>query len=288
MAKEKAEKKEDTLERLFEEFFIRASNTFDTLEMRYGITGVVEQIFGESGDVEARKQKLRNSPAWHTLSLAYRYAVDGIHPGVNYDGEDSLVIDASEILILANSEEDKPKDKWDQVIWMGDGRYALDQGEPVQFEKLAFLAGVDVRTVRNALSAGELVEAKHWLYKDLYIENASARKWLLNRRAFKPTVYENQGFEYRANDVQSPGDFAALLTAQRKKLERGELPKAAGSDHPALTPENLAKLENGVFDVPLDAVFPIADYYHLDRKEFISCVMRVFYAAELKTLASTA
>jgi hypothetical protein len=46
------------------------------------------------------------------------------------------------------------------------------------------------------------------------------------------------------------------------------------------------QLEAGVFALPLDAVFPVADFYQVDRKAFLECVMRVFFYEELRMLDS--
>ena len=40
--------------------------------------------------------------------------------------------------------------------------------------------------------------------------------------------------------------------------------------------------------MPLDAVIPVADFYQLDRKAFLNCVMRVFFYEELRMLAPEA
>lgn len=55
--------------------------------------------------------------------------------------------------------------------------------------------------------------------------------------------------------------------------------------HPAVTQQTISELEAGVFALPLDAVFPIADYYLLDRKKLLKCVMRVFFNDEMRLLS---
>jgi hypothetical protein len=54
-----------------------------------------------------------------------------------------------------------------------------------------------------------------------------------------------------------------------------------------VTAEALKKLEQGVFELPLDAVFPLAEFYALDAKAFLETVMRVFYRAELDVLTKS-
>jgi hypothetical protein len=58
--------------------------------------------------------------------------------------------------------------------------------------------------------------------------------------------------------------------------------------HPAADGRALAELESGVFGLPLDAVFPVADFYRLPRREFLACVMRVFFREELDAIVQGA
>ncbi|MCA8947609.1 MAG: hypothetical protein KDB29_15340, partial [Planctomycetes bacterium] len=157
-------------------------------------------------------------------------------------------------------------------------RNALDGGSSVLMEKLAYLADVDVRTVRNAISAGELVAFKvtDGLQPGIHIENASARSWLQGRRGFTPTVYRGETAQ-AIGDVSSPAEFGAFLVARRDQLglDAGEgklLPLV-----PGVNAKGLAAVEAGVFELPLNAVNPLADFYQLDRKAFLECVMRVFF-----------
>ena len=55
--------------------------------------------------------------------------------------------------------------------------------------------------------------------------------------------------------------------------------------HPSVGSTTLTQLEAGVFTLPLDAVFPLSDFYQVSRKEMLNCVMRVFFADELTMLA---
>jgi hypothetical protein len=44
------------------------------------------------------------------------------------------------------------------------------------------------------------------------------------------------------------------------------------------------EVERGIFNLPLDSVFHLADFYRLDRKVMLSCVMRIFYPEQLQAL----
>jgi hypothetical protein len=54
--------------------------------------------------------------------------------------------------------------------------------------------------------------------------------------------------------------------------------------HASINSMNLIMLESGSFQFPLDAVFPLADFYQLNREELLGAVMRVFFPDELKAI----
>ncbi|WP_348014582.1 hypothetical protein [Rhodoferax sp.] len=265
-------------ERLFDDFFRAAHGTLQSLENDYNVKGVVEQVFGAPTLPENESQAhFRNSVPWSTLSRLYDYALKGetgdVHPI-------DIVISGSNVLKLATSENDMPSAEWDRLVAMGDGRFALDDGQPVELSKVALLAKVDSRTVRNAIAAGELKSFKH--DDEIRIENASARQWLLGRRGFKPTVIDGDHSSIQLKDVSTPHQFGALLSQKNKQLNLTG-PGSKTTPLP-ITGNAQAQLESGIFTLPLDAVFPLADFYQLDRKELLDCVMRVFFTEELQML----
>lgn len=283
MASKMGREKQSPLDELFEDFFRAASGTMRSLDVQYNVS-VSEQIFGATDDEDLQKEQLRKSQAWRTLTHLYNYAVNGIE-AEECDGASSLVINASDVLKIASSENYWPCDAWDRIVWMGDGRYALDDGFAVHVEKLALLAGVDIRTVRNAISAGQLVVVdKRSDAGEVYIDNTSARRWLIGRRGFKPTNIKASGDGLDLDKVRRPSQFGALLVAQREQLGPDGL-RIDQPGHPSITEEAIAQLETGVFVLPLDATFPLSDLYLLDRKKFLKCVMRVFFQEELEALS---
>lgn len=104
----------------------------------------------------------------------------------------------------------------------------------------------------------------------------------MGRKNFKPTVVPEATASLR--DVRTAVEFAAFLVAAREKRGLDFETDPRGVAHPAVTAEALKKLEQGVFELPLDAVFPLAEFYALDAKAFIETVMRVFYRAEMDVL----
>lgn len=271
-------------EALFNDFHHAAYNTMQYLEIFYGVKGVMDQLFGEGASEEEGKEKFRASNAWLTLSTLYDYAIHGV---CNIEPME-IVIDGSDVIKMATSENYWPCREWTEIVSMADGRYALDEGNSFSLDKLALLAKVDIRTVRNAVSAGELVTYKSDDY--IAVDNASARRWLLGRRGFKPTVLAEGGNQETLENVSTPAGFGNFLSQQRQRLGLGGDEKSGKliPFHPEATPQALAQLEKGVFSLSLDAVFPIADFYQLDRRLFLNCVMRVFFYEELSMLTSSA
>lgn len=278
-------------EMLFKNYFDTAVEVFSTFEGVFEVKGVWSQIFGaEWGDgqafnspaiEQAAKDHVRSSWAWQQLSDLYDYAVDG-NAGNRHPVD--IVIGGAEVLSFIRTENHSPSFEWDYITAKGDGRFALDDGEAVLVEKLALLAGVDVRTVRNAISAGELVAFKS--DDGLAIENPSARTWLLGRRGFKPTVMLDEDIG-GLDDISTPAAFSAFMSAQSKRLGLDTEGNKLVAFHPSVDARAISEIEAGIFKLPLDTVFPIADLYRLDRKQFLSCVMRVFFSEQLSTLRET-
>lgn len=290
--KQKINHKNDHKEILFEDFFNSAMGTMEALEQHYCVTGVVKQIFGEEAMTDRygdpSKANLRKSSAWTELSALYDYALHGV---VN-DGEEpmSIVIDGSDVLKLARSENYWPSDEWEDIIAMGDGRFSLDDGGEIAIHKLSLLAKVDQRTVRNAISAGHLIAHKRnnvFAGEQVCVENASARSWLYGRKGFKPTVVPSVDRQISLSEISGPTDFGAFLINQRARIGLDTGSEKLVVLHSSVTAQGIAQLEAGIFSLPLDAVFPLADFYQVSRKHLLDAVMRVFFADELNMLSCT-
>lgn len=272
-------------EELFDNFYSTASTAFTELERLFGIKGLCPQLFGleypghNTEDEHDCKERLRSTYAWTLLSNLYDYAVDGL----DRDGEAmSLVLDGSLALSLIHSDEGHVSQKWQDIVAMADGRYGLDEGVSVDHYKVALLANVDLRTVRNAISAGEMSTFKQDDY--IFVENASARFWLHSRKGFRSTVLQGTSHAGNLIDVQTPSQFGAFLSARRQELALDDADGKLVIRHPNVTPADMERVESGVFKLPLDAVVPLADFYQVGRKAFLETVMRIFFSAELSLL----
>jgi len=290
--KQKDELTTDQKEIMLNDFFHAAMGTMVALELHYEVSGVVDKIFGPESDrrenVESAKANLRKSKAWGELSALYDYAVHGIVS--NMDGPDSVVINGSDVLKLATSEEYAPSTQWDDIIALGDGRFGLDDGQEITIHKLSLLANVDQRTVRNAISAGQLVANKKNVVlqgEQVFVENTSARRWLHGRKGYKPTVMSTDCEISNLEDIHTPSDFSAFLIAQSKRIGLDQASGRLSVLHNCVDARAITQLEAGLFSMPLDAVFPIADFYQVNRKDLLNCVMRVFFAQELRLLSAS-
>lgn len=288
-------------EQLFEDFFHNMVKTVGRIERLFDVKGVAQQVIGSDhnlygygeahqADEAAAKEHLRGNRAWLLVSELYDYAVEGIDPeglknSVSGDAG-ALVIDAGEVIALLTGEEDAPLQAWHEIVMMADGRYVMDLGEGIKEDRLALLANVDLRTVRNAISSGALVSNKE---DGPYIGSDAARAWLMGRKGFKPTVFASDT-ALKIADVQTPASFGALLQQRRQEHERhladAQAPTAAPllDAYPGLTKEILAEAEAGVFRVALSMTRPLADYYGIERDALLDCVMRVFFPEELAAL----
>ncbi|MDB5969049.1 MAG: hypothetical protein JWQ90_1499 [Hydrocarboniphaga sp.] len=266
---------------LFDSFYNAVKETMGALEASYGVTGVVQQIFGDEEDESVMRNRLREHQSWKLLCQLYDYAIHG-QPQSGL-AEMDLVLSASDVLKLATSEMQEPPHEWSEIVAMADGRFCLDEGSPMIPMSVSLLAGVDIRTIRNAMSAGDLVKLDAKDGSSL-IENSSARHWLLGRRNFKPTVVGAQSHGLRLEDLRTPSQFGQFLREQRARIGADRPQGKLVVMHQSVGAEAILAVENGVFNLPLDCVLPLADFYQVDRRALIDCVMKVFFPKELRLL----
>lgn len=264
---------------LFDNFCACTRQAVRDWETFFGVEGMAEQVLGEP--IHAHKnaeQVLRESDTWESLMALYDYATEGITGGRE---EACIVLDAGAILKLVQTEDHWISAEWFEILTMGDARYGLDDGAALSLERIALLANVDIRTVRNAVSAGDLIVEQG------VIDNSMARRWLHGRKGFKPTVVSSSAENLALEDIHTAADFGTFLKKQRERLGLSEGGQKLTIFHPCATANTIQQLEAGVFTLPLDAVFRVADLYQLSRKALLECIMRVFFTQELETLSDS-
>jgi len=275
-------------EELFEDFVRTSVQVFQNMEMVFGIAELCAEATGvnwtadesDPETIEAAKHYMRNEEGWRWLSEAYDYAFDGI---LGAERPEDLVTSAAEIISHLDTYNTKPSPVWANFVARVDGRFSLDNFKTVSIETLALMASVDIRTVRNAISAGELTSQK--MGSNVYIDNASARNWLSGRRSFRPTQMKFVGVG--VTSISSPAEFGSFLSVQRKKLGTEIDDKKLALFHPLINSKAIKEIEMGMFKLPLDTVTPLSDFYQIDRNDFLVTIMKVFYRDQYRALAET-
>ena len=219
---------------------------------------------------------IKQKTIWRTLEDCYQFAFFGREPKES-DCNESCVISAGEV-VEALMPDCEP---WQIVVAAGNARCALDGGFSVQAGVLPYLARVDIRTVKNAISAKELLVNDSLGSKPVYVTNSSARRWLRHRRHFHP-AWDHRAAE-SLEKVSSSEDLAEFLQKRRADLEL-TFDKSLMPRHPAVTQQSLEALEDGIFTMPLDVVPQLAEYYHVDEKLLLDVVLHCFCAELLNDI----
>jgi hypothetical protein len=271
-------------ESLFDNYINTLAQVIPTFESVCKTTGICRQILGTedsfpySDPIEEQqiRDRVEESEAWKTLSKLYDYAVEGIQPDALDDG--SFVINSSEVLSLITTENYAPSASWHSIVRLGDGRHAIDAGMEIELDKLALLANATEQMVSNAINAGTLQARK--IKGVVHVENTSARAWLRGRRGYQPT---KRSFDTAVAlaVIETREQLGTFLRERRLSLEGNGagLRTVVGRDR-----RDRDRLEDGWYSLSINSVFPLADYYQVDRGAFFACLMRVFFQDELDVL----
>ncbi len=260
---------------LYDEYISLISETLAQLESQFRLPKLHEALFGHPrkglyDDTEWTEitERFSATRAWTRVSDLYDFAIDGILK--NRSDPRWMIEEVDKLLPYLQATNPFVVCVKDTLLVLAQGRAALEAGFDLRFEALVKLADVDERTVRNAISAGELTFFKNDA-KGL-VNAVSARKWLEGRRGFVPTKFISTIGGAQLGDVKSPAQFGAFLNQHR--TQRNTFPPPRGVP---MAKQSIEELERGVFNLPLSTTFELADFYCLDRGEFTDCVMRVFF-----------
>lgn len=283
-----------TKDQFFQNIFHCALGNFAEIETNMHITGIISQVFGindfeynytELPELASNKllaqQNFMNHPIWHPFDKTYEYAVNGIANTYSID-ELNECVDFSHIL---NSDHFQIHSRSHEIITMALVRYALENESTVNFfdlgntnypQAIAKLANIDVRTLKNAISANEI----EMLSKGI-LSASSLKQWLLGRKGFKPTIYQkDKSLNYFFN---SPNTFAQVIATVREELGEKFDPK----ELILLTKqENIIKeLESGIFNLPLQCIPILSKIYHIPHPILLKQILKTFYPKEYALLA---
>lgn len=176
--------------------------------------------------------EIKNSYFVEALNFLYDYAEEGILPK-NYWGDEDVSVpieDANEFIhLLRGSDPSYINQNFINsalnMVQIADKRYGIDflfnEDERFDIGELVHLAKVNVRTVKNAISANELKTFKEFnktLNQEVtYITAKSAVRWLANRRGFKPTVVP-KGNDIKLMDVKNPVELKMYFQNQAVRM----------------------------------------------------------------------
>ncbi|REG50875.1 hypothetical protein B0G80_7339 [Paraburkholderia sp. BL6669N2] len=280
---------EEQLQSLFIDLLVHLLKSLDAI---FGETGLDHRLFrfaipqlrpaylGAGIDTEVHqriKKQLPELDAWRCIKSVYDFGVRGIP---DETGKSMYEINKFARVITALFSAvfpDKAK-LFNELVFLSEARVELQRPlGHVTVETLVALASVDVRTVRNAMAAGDIAFKK--VGSLVEFDPASARQWLTGRRGFVPTKPSIHGVE--VDNIKTPTEFGQFLGAVRAKLAADGC-----SSEPPVNASTMAELESGLFKLPLDSAFSLADYFGIQRERFLKCVMRVFFPAQYALLSS--
>lgn len=277
-------------EQLLDMFVDLMHRLIERLHDVFWIDGIDKQIFGielprvpaphlgESLPADTRAElraKAIEMKAWQCIKAVHEYAVKGIpHEQMRMYHVNQH---ARKITSLLRTVHHDKGAFLEEIVFMSEARCEVGRAYgKVSVESLVALADVDARTVRNAMAAGELVFKKNGPIVEF--DPASARQWLAGRRGYvptKPIVRTND-----LNEIQTPAEFGQFVANIRAKIQ-----EQSDTSEPPVDAKAIAALESGLFTLPLDLAFPLADYYGINRETFLKSVMRVFFPAQYSLLA---
>jgi hypothetical protein len=294
MAKEEIISKEDFFQNIYE----CALGNFSTMEACLGIHGIMGQVFGvndfeELGsasdlpqfkikqEAEIARNHFMNGKIWYPFECVYEYAVNGNGWKCCIDE----LTDCVDFLHILHSDHFQISSKSHEVITMALVRHSLDHDSTSMFFNagdcnyplaIAQLANVDLRTVKNAVSGGE-IEA---LSKN-ELSASSLKQWLLNRKGFKPTFYTKHN-DYFFN---SQASFAEILKNARANMGEQFDPKDLTNVCPN-HPNIIEQLELGVLELSLDKLSLVAKVYQIPYPILFKNVMQTYYPNEYALLTN--
>ncbi|WP_180130299.1 MULTISPECIES: hypothetical protein [unclassified Acinetobacter] len=294
MAKEKVISKEE----FFQNIYTCALGNFSTMEGHMGIHGIMGQVFGVnnienlgtaydlptfSTEIEDKlaKNHFMNGLIWSPFECIYEYAVNGDASRCSMDE----ITDCVDFIHILHSDHFHVSNGSNDIITMALARHALEHDSEVMFYNIktcnyplaiAHLADIDLRTLKNAISAGEIEAfSKHEL------SSASLKHWLSKRKGFKPTFYVKQTQNFSFN---SPTSFATMLKEARLHLEENFNPEELLN---ACSCSNvIEQLELGIFELPLNFLPLIAKTYEIPYPILFKQVMQTFYPNEYALLTN--
>lgn len=261
-------------------------------------TGVSDLDDLDSSDIKQGKypEKLHDSFFVQVMSFLHDYAEEGILPRNFYNDEciSEAIEDAGDFIrMLKGANQDYSDENFlsdaMKMVKAADTRYGMDfffsDESGIEIDQITYLGKVGERTVRNAISAGELKSYKKRCdVRDsdiVYIEKDSAYKWLLKRRGFKPTVIPAED-SINLLEVKSAVQLKSFLKSQSKAAAKHLLLEGSELQNMIDFGEMLSK--KAVIEVA--EVKEIAEILRINYQALLIKVYEIYFSEELTILRS--
>jgi len=267
----------------------------------------------EQGDLVLTARKMESIEP--RLKKIYQFAVFGEDPDGAYmsiDGDIHLLgaylRNPDEFLYSLGSNFAKAKyEKLDYLYGLYSARITLDGDngcveEPQPFlsvQDVALLGCLDERSVRNAISQGDIKSRKDG--SATVIQNAEARRWLQDRRGYNPTIWLGKDMD-GLDSVKTTSQFTNYLQTRRKEIAPSDsiedFLSASISEFPTLDAAKLfgnevhisAKdvqiLEGGEFPWPISICYQFSVFYKVTDRSMTETVMKLFFPDQYQLLFS--
>ena len=272
--------------------------SFCMQEHFFGPKNLVSNAFGIEGNfslyqpnihelVDAQREKALEAftqmNIYSYLKELYEYAVEGIQ-GKSYWSD--ITEEINIYFQHVESDFSQISDEAKLILEMAFLRFGMDGERDLQHfnisnnpnKVIAKMAGLDERTVRNAASEGMFTTDRS------SYDTEAIKIWLNTKKGFNRTKVDENNTGLQLQDVKTAQEFGQLISSQKISLGKMFDEKKFKTSHYSFSKQTLLNLESGIFDLPLNAVRALADALHFDEKDFLHCVMRVFFAYELSII----
>ncbi|WP_347456086.1 hypothetical protein ABEF89_00545 [Acinetobacter thermotolerans] len=236
--------------------------------------------------LEDAKAHYRESVIWRMFDNVYDYAINGIKPIWDWmEVFEELPI----YLQLMNTDYSRVNPDIYKLLGLAYLRFGMDElidscityfdympCDPIEI--IALMAKLDQRTVKNAQSEGAFKgESEDFDFQAI-------KRWLSTKKGFVKPQWVLTTDKIDLKEVNSSKQFGELISKRIEYLGNLFNPKVFISKHYSFDKNTVLKLQQGIFDLPLSAATIIANQLSLDEREFLNCVMRIFFPYELSII----
>lgn len=220
---------------------------------------------------------------WEDFATDTLAFIDGLHSFflLNESGIDYDLRLSTHVTNLATARWKLDSSEGTTDLLDTDGPYV--SGSTLTLGDVALLANMDEKSVRNAANPKNKNHLRTFSRgARTYVAVEDARRWLVERRGFKPTTQVDRTAERDLTKVGfcSATDFGSYLVALRANKGQSISQVVKGISEPDLTAERLKALEKGVFEFDKDIFFWIAKHFGLNKKAFVLATLALHQKIE--------